>query len=79
MTAPKHIQEKAAQLNKALARVAKLSQEIEDWVGSKTDDDYAQQFVYEARLDMPYEFNLDEVLDMLNEVAEGNMETTCEW
>ena len=71
MAAPKHIQEKAAQLEKALARVAKLSAEIEDWVANKTDYETGSQFFYEARLDIPYEFDLRETLSMLDEIAEN--------
>lgn len=67
MAAPKHIQEKAIQLNKALCRVAKLADEVSDWAenhGADLDD-----FWYENRLDNPYEFNLADLLDALDELA----------
>lgn len=69
MATPQYIKDKVDALNCALKRVAKLSQEIESWVESKTDAETAQDFFYDARLDMPFEFDMYEVLEMLEEVT----------
>ena len=70
MAAPKYIKAKAEALSRALDQVAKLSNELEAWYATKTDDYSAQDFYYNERLDIPWEFNL--VLEELDNAADGN-------
>ncbi len=70
MAAPKYIRDKAEQLDKALNRVAKLSFDLQNYYESKTDAERGQQFFYEQRLDIPWEFDLQSVLHALDEVSE---------
>lgn len=69
MAAPKYMKAKAEQLAKAMATVEKLSNEIIDWVDSKGEDGY--DFACNVRLDIPYEFDLSDVLEGLDQVADG--------
>ena len=70
MAAPKRIIKKAEQLERALNAVDRLSAELEEWYASKTDDVQAMEFFCDYRLDIPYEFNLQDVLEALNEAAD---------
>ena len=72
MAAPKSIQTKAAQLDRALAQVRKLAAEIEDYANRNGID--GPQFFYDNRLDMAYEYNLEAVLKNLDAVSNGNYE-----
>ena len=69
MAAPKSIQAKAIALSKALDRVAKLSSELEEWYAGKTSDEEAQDFFHSYSLDIPWEFNLEETIEALNEAS----------
>ena len=71
MAAPKCIKAKAEALDRALAQVARLSNEIEAWYASKTDDYVAQDFYHDEHLDIPWEFDLESVLEELDKVADG--------
>lgn len=71
MTAPKYIKAKAEALDRALGQVAKLSNELEAWYASKTDDYAAQDFYNEQRLDMPWEFDLESLMVELDKAADG--------
>ena len=72
MAAPNYIKDKARQLNRALSQVARLANEIADYAEKKG---VAQdQFFYENHLDMPYEFDLEELLANLDAVADGDYE-----
>ena len=70
MATPKYIKMKAEQLERALNMVAKLSNEIEDWYGKKTDEYEACEFYCEFHLDNPWEFRLTEVLEELDSVSD---------
>lgn len=70
MAAPKRIVKKAEQLERALNAVDRLSAELEEWYASKTDEYVAMEFFCDYRLDIPYEFNLQDVLEALDEVAD---------
>lgn len=70
MAAPKRIIKKAEQLERALNAVNRLSTELEEWYASKTDEYAAMEFFCDYRLDIPYEFNLQDVLAALDEVAD---------
>ena len=72
MAASKSIKKKAEQLSKALDLVARLASDIEDYADKHGVD--GQQFFYENRLDMVYEFNLGELLENLDKVADGEYE-----
>jgi len=69
MTAPKTIQNKARQLARALDQVARLSSEIEEWAVKKGAD--GDDFFYENRLDILWEFDLAHTLEALDMVADG--------
>lgn len=71
MAAPKYIKAKAEQLERALDAVNKLSTELEEWYAGKTDDYAAQDFFHDEALDIPYEFNLESVLEALDKAADG--------
>lgn len=72
MAAPKYIKAKAEALSRALDQVAKLSNELEAWYATKTDDCAAQDFYHNEHLDIPWEFNLASVLEELDNAADGN-------
>ena len=69
MATPKYIINKAKALNKALVQVARLAEELEDWVEKQDTDIDAYDFFLDNHLDNPYEFNLAELLESLDEVA----------
>ena len=73
-TAPQNIKTKALQLEKALNRVADLASEIEAWAEKHGAE--GTQFFYDNRLDMPYEFNISDLLENLDKVARGDVD---EW
>lgn len=68
MAAPKRIIKKAEQLERALAQVARIANEIEEWAEGHGAD--GSDFFYENRLDMPYEFDLDDLLAALDELSD---------
>ena len=72
MTAPKYIKAKAEALSRALDQVAKLSNELEAWYATKTDDYAAQDFYCGEHLDIPWEFNIASVLEELDNAADGS-------
>lgn len=69
MAAPKRIRAKAEQLSRALDTVSRLAEELERWYATKTDDYLAMDFFHDCNLDNPYEYDLQEVLDRLDEVS----------
>lgn len=71
MAAPKYIIAKAERLGKALDLVAQLAQELEDYADSKIGYELANDFFHNCSLDNPYEFNLAETIEALNEIAEN--------
>lgn len=63
------IDRKLEQLAGHLAHVARLANEIQGMVEEEgCGYEEAQQFFYEARLDMPYEFDLNEAKNLLAEL-----------
>ena len=72
MAASKSIKSKAEQLSKALDKVARLANEIAAYADKHGVDQ--DQFFYENRLDMAYEFDLSELLENLDAVADGEYE-----
>lgn len=68
MAAPKRIIKKAEQLDRALAQVARLANEIEEWAEDHGAD--GADFFYENRLDMAYEFDLQDLLANLDELTD---------
>lgn len=73
-TAPKSIQAKAYQLEKALNKVAKLANEIEEYAEKNGAD--PSEFFRDNRLDMAYEFDVNYLLENLDKVARGEVD---EW
>lgn len=65
---PAYIKEEARKLNNALAAVKKHAHTIEAWVENNTNTS-GYEFFMENRLDMPYEFNLAETLEALEEAV----------
>lgn len=63
---PAYIENELRLLNNALASVAKHAQRISDYVDRNTDS-MGDDYFHEARLDLPYEFDLSEALDLLVE------------
>lgn len=73
-TAPKSIQAKAHQLEKALNTVAKLAGELEEYAEKNGADPC--EFFSDNRLDMVYEFDVSYLLESLDKVARGEVD---EW
>lgn len=68
MKTAKTMSKKAEQLSKALNRVWKLADEIEEWAEQNGVD--GADFAYRQKLDNPYEFDLEALLDEIREIGE---------
>lgn len=63
---PTYIIKEVEALNKALANVIKHSRTIESWVNKNTNVD-GDDFFYDNRLDIPYEFDAEATIEALQE------------
>ena len=78
MPAPGYAQDEVRKLARALAQVARCTDNLIMWV-DKRNDGAGMDFACDLKLDNPYEFDLDATLAALDLAADARWEAENRW